>query len=443
MKRLLILTLMSTLLVALATTAHAADIKASGEYVFEFIWSDTDFSGSQDSSKFDVYQRLRTKLEFIANENLKGVLYTEQGTDQWGVDAEAGSDLNSENFTIKAGYIDFNWPDTQQNIKVGHFTTALPAAVGGGSMILDDESPAVMASGPITDNIGYMATWIRADKGTENNDTMDIAAASLPMIFNGVSITPFAAYGMIGDNYSSDDADFGDSGLLTPSASDTKLDSAWWAGASLELNLFDPFVLKADLNYGQLDAEDEEGEMAGWYAATSLAYTGLDFMTPEVFFAYTSGEDVDDDDLASERMPILSNDWALGSFFFGGDWALEGSIDGDAASMGFWTAGVSLTDISFVQGMKHTINLLYIKGTNSEDLLDTACDNNVEFGKTLLEDDSLVEVDLNTQYSIFDELTAYVELGWISADWSDKWESVESDMDDYAYKASMGLEYAF
>jgi len=446
MKRLVLLAVLAAFVFGTAATASAADIKATGAYVFEFVWKDQSFQDSSNDSKFDVYQRLRTKFEFVANENLKGVLYTEAGTSTWGEDPKNGSDIT--NWTLKAGYIDFNWPGTQQNIKVGHFGVALPAAVGG-SIIQDDETPAVMLSGPITDNVSYMAGWIRSDKAETDEDTMDLWVGALPVTFDGVSLTPFVAVAGLGDNYTAGDASSALSGLgATNATSSAKVDSAWWAGVAFELTMFDPFVFKADVNYGKLDADEDSADMSGWYAAASLAYTGWDLMTPELFFAYTSGEDGNGtSDLESERMPILSNDWALGSFFFGGDWGLEGSIDSenDGSGMGFWVVGLSLKDISFFEGLKHTVHVLYAQGTNDESILDAGYtgNNSVKFGKTLLEDDSIVEIDLNTEYTIYDELTAYVELGWISADWDSKWEDAGIDTEDEAYKVSMGLAYEF
>ena len=448
MKRLVLLAVLAAFVFGTAATASAADIKATGAYVFEFVWKDQSFQDSSNDSKFDVYQRLRTKFEFVANENLKGVLYTEAGTSTWGQDPKNGSDIT--NWTLKAGYIDFNWPGTQQNIKVGHFGVALPAAVGG-SIIQDDEAPAVMLSGPITDNVSYLASWVRSDKaGVERNESsMDLWIGALPVTFDGVSVTPFFAIGGIGDNYTTGDAGSALGGLRAFNATTSEeVDSAWWAGVAFELTMFDPFVFKADVNYGRLDADEDTGDMSGWYAAASFAYTGWDFMTPELFFAYTSGEDGNGtSDLESERMPILSNDWALGSFFFGGDWGLEGSIDSenDGSGMGFWVVGLSLKDISFFEGLKHTVHVLYAQGTNDESILDAGYtgNNSVKFGKTLLEDDSIVEIDLNTEYTIYDELTAYVELGWISADWDSKWEDQGIDTEDEAYKVSMGLAYEF
>ncbi|WP_147821087.1 outer membrane homotrimeric porin [Salidesulfovibrio onnuriiensis] len=458
MKRLVMLAVLCAFVFGMAATASAADIKATGAYTFEFIWSDMDFQDdAAAASKFDVYQRLRTKFEFIANENLKGVLYTEVGTSTWGRQmkdstniTDASTAQNEGSVEIKAGYIDFNWPGTQQNIKVGHFGVALPSAVGG-SIIQNDEAPALIVSGPITDNVSYLAGWVRADKAaaSRNESSMDLWVGALPLTFDGVSVKPFFAIGGIGDQYTAGDIPL--TGMKAHNAtSTTEINSAWWAGVAFELTMFDPFVFKADVNYGRVDAEEDDADMSGWYAAASFAYTGWDFMKPELFFAYTSGEDGNGtSDLESERMPILSNDWALGSFFFGGDWGLSGSIDSenDGSGMGFWTVGVSLKDISFFEGMKHTVHVLYAQGTNDESILDAGYDATnrpqVQFGKTLLEDDSIFEIDLNTSYSIYDELTAYVELGWISADWDSKWEDAGINTDDTAYKVSMGLNYEF
>jgi len=455
MKRLVLLAVLAAFVFGTAATASAAEIKASGSWAFEFIWADTDFQDeASKSSEFDVYQRLRTKFEFVANENLKGVLYTEVGTSTWGREMQADSNIKSAKsdegpIEIKAGYIDFNWPGTQQNVKVGHFGVALPSAVAA-SIIHDDESPAVMVSGPITDNVSYLVSWVRADKedsDARNESNLDLWIGALPVTFDGVSVTPFFAIAGVGDQYTT--GDVFSSGLGAHNATGAEVDNAWWAGVAFELTMFDPFVFKADVNYGTLDAEEEADEMSGWYAAASLAYNGWDMVKPELFFAYTSGEDSNGTtDLESERMPILSNDWSLGSFFFGGDWGLEGAIDSEAdgSGMGFWVVGLSLKDISFFEGLTHTVHVLYAQGTNDEELLDAHAGsiggNGVTFGKTLLEDDSIIELDLNTEYAIYDELTAYVELGWISADWDDAWDAYVETQDE-AYKVSMGLAYKF
>jgi hypothetical protein len=419
MKRLVMLAVLCAFAFGMAATAaSAADIKATGTYTFEAVWGDNSFDDDDQDSDFDVYQRLRTKFEFIANENLKGVLYTEVGTSTWGSTMHVATDID-DLVTIKAGYIDFNWPGTQQNIKVGHFGVALPNAVGG-SIILDDELPSAVITGPITDNVSYLLGWHRLDKsGAQNStdDELDAVAMALPLSFDGVSVAPFVLAAYAGDNYD---------GNVT--------NNITWAGVSFELTMFDPFVFKADLNYGQADFEGIE-DRDGWYFATSAEYKGFDFMTPEAFFVWTSGDDNDATYAGEDQMPLLAGDWAVGSFFFGGDWGIgaQSSIDADANYLGFWTLGVSLKDISFFEGLTHTVNVLYIQGTNDKDLF-IAGDLNY-----LNEDDSLWELDLNSAYSIYDELTAYVELGWIAPDWDND----RNINDDEAWKVSTGLNYVF
>jgi hypothetical protein len=417
MKRLVMLAVLCAFVFGMAATASAADIKATGTYTFEAVWGDNSFDDDDQDSDFDVYQRLRTKFEFIANENLKGVLYTEVGTSTWGEDIVAGNDIN-DLITIKAGYIDFNWPGTQQNIKVGHLGVALPNAVGG-SIILDDELPTAVISGPITDNVSYLFGWHRLEKSTVQNSTddeLDAVSVALPLTFDGVSVSPFILAAYAGDNFNGN------------------LNNITWAGVSFEMTMFDPFVIKADLNYGQTDLENAD-DASGWYFATALEYKGFDFMTPEAFFVWTSGDD--EDDYAGEsQMPNLGlGDWAVGSFWFGGDWGIgdQSSVDADANWLGFWTLGVSLKDISFFEGLTHTVNVLYIQGTNDDD-------NAAGAPLTYLTDgDSLWELDLNSAYSIYDELTAYVELGWIAPDW----DGDRNISDDDAWKVSTGLNYKF
>ena len=131
-------------------------------------------------------------------------------------------------------------------------------------------------------------------------------------------------------------------------------DNAYWLGAAFTMDLFDPFVLKADFNYGKVDSKRNQNKKSGWLFDLALEYKGWDFMTPEAFFVYTSGEDgnATKGDGSSERMPILAaQSWAIGSFFFGGDRLVNGSIGVRGSYMGFWALGVSLKNIqSFAEG---------------------------------------------------------------------------------------------
>lgn len=448
MKRLIALAMLCAFVFGMAANAAAADIKATGAYQFQFMWTDQDFSDDNDSSNFDVAQRLRTKFEFVANENLKGVLFTEVGITTWGNDengAQVGTNILGDDdndggaVEVKAAYLDFNWPGTQQNIKVGHFGVALPAAVAG-SAILDDELPTLMASGPITDNVSYLAAWSRLAKTGDIEGNIDALTVAVPVSFDGASVTPFVTYAYAGDEVNAGDGvDLLNYSGTNANSTGKEFDDAWWAGVAFEMTMFDPFIFKADLNYGQASADDEEFETAGWLFDMSLAYTGFDMVTPELFFAYTSGDDDNNDngtwDDSANRMPTMSGGFQLGNFFFDQNQLVDDLCDG-APIMGWWALGLNLKDISFYEGLTHEFTLMYVQGNNDDDNI-AFFSNPTEY---LTEDDSFVEIDFNTNYKIYDELTAYVELGWISADWDNDW---ADSVDDEAYRVTTGLNYNF
>ena len=141
MKRLIMLAVLCAFVLS-AAAASAADIKASGAFTVEAVWkSNWNFTdGSQDdvaSSAFDIEQRADVVFEFIANENLKGVLFLRYGTGKWGqgsfalgagdggqtvgnVTAGGTNGVSGSRIAVRRAYIDFNWPDTTINVKAGH-----------------------------------------------------------------------------------------------------------------------------------------------------------------------------------------------------------------------------------------------------------------------------------------------------------------------------------
>ena len=81
MKRLLSLVVAGGLLVGSAAAASATDIKVKGQFDFGFgLYHATYFHKHvPDEQNFDALQRLRTQIDFIASESLKGVAYFEIG----------------------------------------------------------------------------------------------------------------------------------------------------------------------------------------------------------------------------------------------------------------------------------------------------------------------------------------------------------------------------
>jgi hypothetical protein len=468
MKRLIILAVLCAFVLS-AAVASAADIKASGAWVVEANWnSNWDFADKiptrSPESAFGISQRATTTFEFIANENLKGVLQTRYGTQKWGSRSfaigagDAGTNTPTENrITIRQAYVDFNWPDTTVHVRAGYQGVSLPAAFGGGSLVLDEEIGAAVVSGSMTDNVGYLVGYARAhdENAAPTNAYVDAYIAALPMNFEGFSLAPFGMFAPIGTNVSAATvAGSKMAGLAAINATnqnDADFDNAYWLGAAFTMDLFDPFVLKADLNYGKVDSKYKQNERSGWLFDAALEYKGFDFMTPEAFFVYTSGEDgnASKGNGSSERMPVLAaQNWAIGSFFFGGDRLLAGSIQDTNNYMGFWALGLSLKDIqSFAEGLTHDAHFIYAKGTNDKNSFSTVAgenNRNLTYGRTLTDKDSLWEVDFNTGYKVYDELTLSLDLGYVNMSTKkERWNGTNGQKGGDAWKVSTGVLYQF
>ena len=200
-----------------ATTANAASIKATGAWQIDAAFTENnDFNGETKDNSFSIGQRMRTAFQFIANENLKGVLETQIGSNSWGnglyqisagrtpnATATGSNSAGNGNIMLRKGYIDFKWPDTKVNFLVGFQTVKLPSAFGGGSAILDDQVGAAVVSTPITDNVKLLAGYARpydannfgSTANVDGNGTQgDVAFAAVPVDFTGFNITPFAAF---------------------------------------------------------------------------------------------------------------------------------------------------------------------------------------------------------------------------------------------------------
>ncbi|AMK11380.1 hypothetical protein AWY79_09750 [Pseudodesulfovibrio indicus] len=431
-----------TLVLGMAVSASAApEVSISGNLLVNAVWNDNWNFAKNNANKESMRIMERADLYFTvtANENLKGVLGLRSDRGEWGKGGFAlgqpGS-AGTAQMNIRDAYIDFNWPGTDVNVKAGIYTVALPQSVGSASMIVAERAGAVMVTAPVTDNVSVLAgytrlandndtttipgTTIPTDNSAANDDNyLDGYLIAVPLNFEGISLTPFFLYGALGDNFNGSGED----------------GSAYWYGTNFTMSMFDPFIIKADFNYGKADYDTDTLDASGWMGAIGLDYTGFDFMTVSAFGVYTSGDDDDATD-GAETMPVLDGDWAVGSFFFGGGLITGDDINGNDTSLGFWTIGLSLTGIqSFAQGLTHDFHVLYAEGTN-----DTRAALGAR-GNYLTEKDSLWEVDFNTAYAVYDELTLYGQLGYINSDFSENvW---GANLKDDAWKVATGVVYKF
>lgn len=471
----LLLVLVAAMVMGSVASASAADVKATGSWTISAEIRDRQTLNQNEGDTFNVYQRARTAFQFIANENLKGVLNTQIGTGTWGsglfqigagrnTSATAGgaAAAGNGNIMLREGYVEFKVPGTQALVKGGFQGISLPSAVGGGSPIFDDQVGALVSVLPVMDSLSLVGGYARPTQGSGNNNSgssfdMGFLIADVkPM--KGLNFQPYVAYGyagaeavrgLVANTTGTNPANPGTSyrGLASSYINSTVTSiNAYFAGTSATVDLFSPVKLMADLHYGKAAASDKSNR-SGWMFDFQADYTGLSMMTPSLFFAYTSGEDGDSTkNNKSERIPVIGRpqNYALSTFWFQGSNSLwSDSVGGDTSTnMGFWTVGLNLKDIKLIDKLSHTFSVLYVKGTNNDNWAKASG----TYGSSLSTKDSLWEVDLNTKYEIYSELAAHLELGYINPDFNKTtWATTgtSSQLNKDAYKAAVILNYSF
>ncbi len=501
MKKLGVFGMVVFLLLASASISFGMEVQAKGYWWIEGVMRNGwDFLGkgaaTSEDKTINIEQKLRTQFHFIANENLRGVLDTQIGTTNWGngmLAVGSGRSISTAAYTLGAnqagngnimlrqGYVEYKWPNTLVNIKVGFQTLTLPAAFGGGSAILDDQIAAAVVSAPLTDNISLLAGYARPYDGnpsqtstgtglTGSGTATDVVFAALPVTLKGATIIPFAAYANAGAKTLSGNGAGTSAGFAGPNSSAGEGIRAYWGGVAATVTALDNFKFMSDFNYGKATfnnnaATDRKGGRQGFLFDAAVDYTGFSMLTPEAFFTYSSGENGNSSQGGtSERMPVLGTpqNWTVGSFFFGERLELSGSINTTAGytsnTLGYWAAGVTLKNITLLDKFSHDFTVLYARGTNDKDYIKELNNGgvsnvrNANYAGFLTTKDSLWEVDFNTRYKIYDELTLLVYTGYIRADFDkDVWGasslSNAADIRQYsksdAYKLGVGLNYFF
>ncbi len=431
MKRFACAALLASMLFGAAWTA-SAELKTRGSIDVYGQWSQNlyDFnSETSDSDNHSINQRVRMYFDYVASKNLKGVVGFEVDTD-WGIDAGFGTDQairGSKGKDSKAGgsveikhaYLDFTYPDSVVTIKAGLQAVALPGVFG--SPIFDDDAPAIVASAAINDMFTVTAGFMRgADSQTDNiiqsgkteDNEVDAAVLLTPIKLDGFAITPYFAYGWVGEDRETAESY-----------------NIWWLGANAELTMFDPLTFAADLMYGSTSGLDDNNK--GWYGALAASYK-FDMVTPTLFFTYASG---DDDNLSdgSEIMPQLSEDWAIspmtGTRAFSTSWDTWGLSNlPQEAGLGMWTLGLQLDKIKFIDNLTHKLVIAYLHGTSDDD------------SAQLFDKDSHAwEIYFANTYKIYENLSAIVEFDYFAPSFND--DKME-DEDPAAYVAA-GFKYKF
>ncbi|MFO7802938.1 MAG: outer membrane homotrimeric porin [Desulfovermiculus sp.] len=433
--------------------------------------------GEGDGDEQQITQRLRQYFEYTANENLSAQVAYEIDSG-WGWEGESGfGNDEAGQIEIKRAQLDFNWPNTDVSFNVGLTGWVAP---GGpfGTPVLAGDMPGAFVNVPVNDMMGLTAGYIRAsdqkriyDDDKADGDELDAALLSLPLTMEGYNMNPYLIYSWIGENSEPnsymDINDFQSWGmgvgtLATQLGKDDPASpwnmhsdeaNAWWVGLPFGVDMFDPLSIKGQVLYGRVDADHEAMEREGYYMDLGIDYA-MDMVTPSVFGIYSSGEDDDISD-GSETFPTLYSDGylyppsgvAMGfNSHFGfrdGDYSLAQYIP-----HGIWTLGFALKDISFVDKLSHTVACAYSQGTHDSEVFEKMSDAELDVFKgqrfqELTDEDSSLEVTLHSNYQIYENLKAVLELSYASLDMDeDVWRS-DDYRDEDAIVSTFGLSYSF
>ena len=483
MKRLMTLLLAAGLVLGATSAAKAVDFKMTGLWQNRVSFADRNFEKHNGDDKMRAATRLRTQIDVIASESLKGVLFLEMGDQNWG-SSKDGASLGTDGKIVKVRYSYVDWviPQTDAKVRMGLQNFSLPGFIsnnpilGGGSA----DGAGITISGQFTENVGASLFWLRAEndntdgyRGNPSSNAMDFVGLTVPMTFDGVKVTPWAMYGALGrDSFTNGDGvneydpvtgelisgpgsvangllPTGVDGAMLKGADLDRHGNAWWVGVASELTYFDPFRFALDAAYGSADMGSIGGfdvERSGWFASILGEYK-MDYFTPGILFWYASGDDSNWAN-GSERMPVVEGSWTASSYGFDDNFGRDACDMIGLTNDGKMGVYLQAKDISFMEDLTHIFRVGFIKGTNNTEMARQGITSPT--GKSgrelyLTTADKAWEVNFDTQYKIYKDLTLAVEVGYINLDLDENvWgKGVVDSYRENNVRGAVTLQYTF
>ena len=221
--------------------------------------------------------------------------------------------------------------------------------------------------------------------------------------------------------------------------------NAYVLGLFAELSMFDPFVFAVDALYNNIDFSRkglQQDNYDAYYVGASASYK-LSNGTVALKGWYSSGDDVTDRKAGKfndNRYVYLDGGFSATTMLFG-----DNIIGNDEYNtlhndtpFGTWGAVAEYAGFSFMDKLTHTARVAYIEGTNETDLWTDGyrITSGLNF-KRLTEDDNLIEIDFNSTYEIYKNLSATLELGYLIVDMDNL--SPDSDEQDDIFRSTITL----
>jgi hypothetical protein len=501
MKRFLLCVIAAVLMMTAAVRAQAAtEVRMTGDaLIYGNFFANRNFTGwnnaywtsesatikhagTRTADNFEIWERFRLRSDFIASEAVKfrlGVMVE----DTWGHGTLTAANPSAA-LEVYEAYLQFKWPGCDVQVTAGLQPAAMPqSSFFAGSIVFDEEVSGLVITSPlIQDKLSLVLAYVRtisSDRTYAPTTTAVYAneeawMLALPITVDGFKATPWVAYGQggkgghyfVGGGWAEG---LISSGILTmsPTGWRNNFITAMWAGTTLEVTALDPFKFYADVIWGRHGMNEYKKNIRdGWFIDAAAEYTGLDFMTPQAFGFWSTGEDGSTRN-GSERMPFFfpgsgngglhnggTQSWNAGnSFLFdGGQELVKGSNMG-ISPVGNWGFGASLNNITFVEKLSNRLTFAYVHGNNSARAIRYAnyiLGSNPIFvmGRDLTMDEWVIGVNLDTKYMIYDNLAFIVETGWAHPSefqksvWNVNSRRLANNAQD-AWKVAFGLKYTF
>jgi len=490
MKRFASLALLGALLLGASAVASAAtEVKMTGDmYMYGTFNANQNFTGwstgswnnnsgsftgagTQTEDRFQIWERFRLRSDFVASEAVKFRLGLKV-EDTWGHGTFTAANPSTTSISVYQAFLQFKLPETDVEVSAGLQDLSLPAnAFFTDSLIFGgDRAAALVINAPIMDSlsvVGGFARMIDANRTydtttTQVADELDVYFLTLPITVEGFKATPWGAVASAGKG-----ASYFTAGSYGPNSSvaDSLLSAGsltrgfrnnqnafWWAGSTFEVTALDPIKFYSDVIYGSGAGSDHKADLRqGWFIDAGAEYTGLDMVTPQVFGWWSTGEDNSTRN-GSERLPSILSNWGPGnSFLFDCSQDLVKQGNMGVNPIGSWGLGGSLNNITFIEKLSQRVTFVYLRGNNSAKALrylNTLLGSNPYYtmGRDLTTNESIMSVNLDSTYKIYENLSAVMETGWAHGDfqssvWGHRLASASRSAD--AWKVAFGLTYKF